>query len=119
MSIEEGEQKKRVLPRHCGEAGRDPGSLALSHNATVIISRDAGEVDARAQRVAQAGGLGAAEARERLAHALAGTPDACVSRMRDYVAAGVSWFFLLFPDLPDLSSLRLFAREVLPAVAAP
>jgi hypothetical protein len=39
--------------------------------------------------------------------------------MRDYVAAGVSWFFLLFPDLPDLSSLRLFAREVLPAVAAP
>jgi alkanesulfonate monooxygenase SsuD/methylene tetrahydromethanopterin reductase-like flavin-dependent oxidoreductase (luciferase family) len=116
MSVEDWERTRHALARHCEEVGRDPGSLALSHNATVIIAPDAEAAEANARRYARARGLGAAEAHERLAHALVGSPEACASRLREYVASGVSWFFLLFADLPELSSLRLFAREVFPAV---
>jgi alkanesulfonate monooxygenase SsuD/methylene tetrahydromethanopterin reductase-like flavin-dependent oxidoreductase (luciferase family) len=119
MSVEDWERKKRLLARHCEEAGRDPRSLVLSHNTTVIISHDAGWARAEAERLARVRGLRSAARREPLAHALVGTPQTCVARMREYVDAGVTSFFLLFPDLPDLSSLRLFAREALPALARP
>ncbi|HSI81735.1 MAG TPA: LLM class flavin-dependent oxidoreductase [Solirubrobacterales bacterium] len=112
MSIEEWQRKQRVLARHCDQAGRDPGSLALSHNATVVISRDPEEARARAHGLARR----RPRAATGLASPLVGTSETCVSRIREYAALGVSSFFLLFPDLPDLSSLRLFAREVLPAL---
>lgn len=116
LSLAEWDRIKHLLARHCEEAGRHPDSVALSHNATVIVAPDTKAVDAKVRRFAQARGLSAIEARERLAHALVGTPEACAGRMRDYVATGVSWFFLLFDDPCDRSSLRLFAREVLPVV---
>lgn len=116
MSIEEWERKRRILARHCEESERDPGSLTLSHNATVIISRDSEAAEERARQLARQRAPRAATA---LAEPVVGTPETCVGRIEEYAAAGVSWFFLLFPDLPDLSSLRLFGREVLPALTGP
>jgi alkanesulfonate monooxygenase SsuD/methylene tetrahydromethanopterin reductase-like flavin-dependent oxidoreductase (luciferase family) len=129
MSLEEWAAKTRLLRRYCEDAGRDPATLVLTHNATVLLARDTAEAEAKAEALVRARGVDPVAARRRLAHAMVGTPDHCAERLRAYAAAGVRWFFLLFPDVharapaaergtlgPDLSSLRLFAREVLPAL---
>ena len=41
------------------------------------------------------------------------TPDDCKQEIRQYTSLGVTYFMLFFGDLPDLSSLRLFAEKVL------
>ena len=67
------------------------------------------------ERYALVRGLSAEAARQRLAQALVGTPEQCVARLQAYVRLGIRSFFLMFPDLPDLASLQLFATTVLPA----
>jgi alkanesulfonate monooxygenase SsuD/methylene tetrahydromethanopterin reductase-like flavin-dependent oxidoreductase (luciferase family) len=66
----------------CRHQQRDPSTLTLSHNATVIIARDDAEVSAKVSAYAEARGLGVAQARERLAHALVGPPEHCERRLR-------------------------------------
>ena len=72
-------------------------------------------MQAGVERYIDAHGLSLGEARQRLAHAVVGKPEECTERLRDYRARGMSWLFLLFPDLPDLRSLQLFGERVLPA----
>ena len=40
------------------------------------------------------------------------TPDECKQKIREYTSLGVTYFMLFFGDLPDISSLRLFADKV-------
>jgi alkanesulfonate monooxygenase SsuD/methylene tetrahydromethanopterin reductase-like flavin-dependent oxidoreductase (luciferase family) len=115
LSLARWEAVKGLLDRYCAEEGRNPGSVQLGHNATVVVaSRDAA-VRAGVERYARRSGLSLAETQRRLAHALVGRPEDCIARLQAYVAAGITWFFLYFPDLPDVTSLRLFASSVLPA----
>jgi alkanesulfonate monooxygenase SsuD/methylene tetrahydromethanopterin reductase-like flavin-dependent oxidoreductase (luciferase family) len=102
------------LDAYAREAGRDPTTLALSHNATVLIGRDDADIERQLMAWAAARGLTAEEARTRLATACAGTPDQVVARLLGLRRAGVTWVFLLFQDLPSMDSLRLFAETVLP-----
>ena len=107
-----------VLGAHLERAGRPADSVGLTHNATVVI-RDSREDAHRAfEELAKSRNLTAEQARRGLDHALVGTPDDIVRRLRSFAAAGVdlAWVFLLFPDLPHLRSLRLFAERVLPAM---
>lgn len=94
LSVDRWEATKLLLDRYCIEEGRAPGSVELSHNATV--------------------GLGS-RSQVRFGAARIGRPEDCLGCLEPYVAAGITWFFLLFTDLPDLSSLRLFAEAVFPA----
>jgi alkanesulfonate monooxygenase SsuD/methylene tetrahydromethanopterin reductase-like flavin-dependent oxidoreductase (luciferase family) len=108
------ESYKALLDHYATEAGRDPASIALTHNATVILSRDPETIHARIEHYSHIRGSSAADTQQRLAHALVGTPEQCVARLQAYVALGIRHFFLLFPDLPDVTSLELFAQTVLP-----
>jgi alkanesulfonate monooxygenase SsuD/methylene tetrahydromethanopterin reductase-like flavin-dependent oxidoreductase (luciferase family) len=69
----------------------------------------------KVERYALTLGLSAEAVQQRLAHALVGTPEQCVTRLQAYVTLGIRTFFLVFPDLPDLASLQLFAAAVIPA----
>jgi alkanesulfonate monooxygenase SsuD/methylene tetrahydromethanopterin reductase-like flavin-dependent oxidoreductase (luciferase family) len=93
------------------------GGVGLTHNATVVIGRTRAEAEAKFDDFAQSRNLTREQARHGLASALGGTPDDIVQRLLAYRQAGVdlAWVFLLFCDLPNLESLRLFAEEVLPA----
>jgi alkanesulfonate monooxygenase SsuD/methylene tetrahydromethanopterin reductase-like flavin-dependent oxidoreductase (luciferase family) len=46
---------------------------------------------------------------------LVGTPEAVVSRIREYIGLGVSHFMLWFLDFPSLAGMRLFSECVAPA----
>jgi len=73
--------------------------------------------------VADRGAAGAAATRERFAGIpaeghVAGTPEQCVARIRDYVEAGVRHFLFTIPDVTSSAALELVGRRVLPALRA-
>jgi len=106
---------KETLERVACEEGRTPAAIGLTHNATVILGSSTEMIQTQVERYAQMQDLSAEAAKQRLAHALVGTPEQCVARLQAYVMLGIRTFFLVFPDLPDLDSLMLFAAKVLPA----
>jgi len=120
LSPAEWQRYQLVIAEHCAVIGRDPQTIGLTHNATVVIGTTRTDAEARLDRLARSRHLTREQARHGLANALVGTPDEIVQKLLDYRAAGVplAWVFLLFPDLPSIRSMRLFADEVLPAYRA-
>ena len=94
------------LDAACREAGRDPAALARSVTALLIVDDDAGRAAATRERFAGLPGEG---------H-VAGTPEACVARIRQYVEAGVRHFLFTIPDVASSPALELVGRRVLPAL---
>jgi alkanesulfonate monooxygenase SsuD/methylene tetrahydromethanopterin reductase-like flavin-dependent oxidoreductase (luciferase family) len=45
---------------------------------------------------------------------IAGTPDTILREIKKYVDIGVTYFTFYFPDLPDMISLQLFAKNIIP-----
>ena len=45
---------------------------------------------------------------------IAGTPDTILREIKKYVDIGVTYFTIYFPDLPDMISLQLFAKNIIP-----
>lgn len=45
---------------------------------------------------------------------IAGTPDTILREIKKYVDIGVTYFTIYFPDLPDMTSLQLFAKNIIP-----
>ena len=116
LSPSEWESRKLLLARYCQEEGRDIATLGLSHNATVLIGANGEAVNDQVRRYAASKGLTFSEASLQLKNSIVGTPEQCVEQVKEYAAVGIGWVFLLFPDLPDIESIRLFGSEVLPAL---
>ena len=122
-----------ALRAACERAGRDMADLELSLEIQVLVApTDAESSHRRAtspicRRPSAApfdADIVAALARhdDRPLHAtiddwLVGTPDEVVSQIREYLDLGISHFMLWFLDFPSLDGLRLFAEQVVPAVA--
>jgi len=115
LSPVQWQRYKETLERVACEEGRTPAAIGLTHNATVILGSSTEMLRTQVERYAQVQDMPAEAAKQRLAHALVGTPEQCVTRLQAYVTLGIRTFFLVFPDLPDLTSLNLFAATVLPA----
>ena len=97
-----------TLRAHCERAGRPYEEITRSVYTTVIVGRDAGEVAAERERLADyipGGG------------ALIGTPDELIETFRDYARAGCQYMILRMPDWSDLEPVRLFSEAVIPALA--
>jgi alkanesulfonate monooxygenase SsuD/methylene tetrahydromethanopterin reductase-like flavin-dependent oxidoreductase (luciferase family) len=109
---------RRRLAGHAQEAGRTPDSLALTHNATVLLGADEADAAMQMSRWAHRRGLTEDAARSRLRHSLHGTPSQVREQLRELEAAGVSWVFVLFDSLPALDALRSFAELVMPDLHA-
>ncbi|HYB69747.1 MAG TPA: LLM class flavin-dependent oxidoreductase [Candidatus Bathyarchaeia archaeon] len=94
------------LDAACREAGREPGALRRSVTALLIADRDAARAAGTRERFAGIPAEG---------H-VAGTPDACVARIRDYVEAGVRHFLFTIPDVASGGMLELVGRRMLPTL---
>jgi hypothetical protein len=118
LSPAEWHAYQAVLAEQLTRAGRAPGSVGLTHNATVVVRERREEAHRAFDELARSRNLTGEQARHGLEHALVGTPDDILERLGAYATAGVGldWVFLLFPDLPSTRSMRLFAEAVLPAL---
>jgi alkanesulfonate monooxygenase SsuD/methylene tetrahydromethanopterin reductase-like flavin-dependent oxidoreductase (luciferase family) len=106
LSLAEWARVKETIAGHCNAVGRDPASIGLTHNATVVLGSTAAEVARGRERAVAAG--------RSLTGALIGTPGEVTDALVRYRDAGIAWTFAIFPDLPRLESLELFGHEVLP-----
>ncbi len=103
---EEARRLFAVLRQHCAEVGRAYEEITRTTLGWCLIGRTDAEVAAKRERfMAQEDFPG-----------IAGTPQQIVARLREYAAAGSQGFLFSMPDGPDLEPLRLFAREVIPAL---
>jgi alkanesulfonate monooxygenase SsuD/methylene tetrahydromethanopterin reductase-like flavin-dependent oxidoreductase (luciferase family) len=118
MSLEEHRAKLAVLEEHCQSVGRDMSEIEVTHNTRVVIAETAVEFDKLITRLARNAQVSATDYRASLASAIVGTPDQCFEQLKPYVAAGISYFFLIFPDPTPSETLELFAREVMPRFSA-
>ncbi len=110
MDLREHAHKRSVLESYCLEIGRDPSEIEVSHNCRVVIVENETELE----KLADAAGMTNAAYRESLGNAIWGTADQCSEKLQVYADAGITYFFLLFPDPIPSDRLELFALEVMP-----
>jgi alkanesulfonate monooxygenase SsuD/methylene tetrahydromethanopterin reductase-like flavin-dependent oxidoreductase (luciferase family) len=100
------------LDEECDRAGRDPRSVDRSVGVTVLVGRDANEIETAVARLRERAAflrsVDAAALGERI---VAGTPEQCAERLAAYGSDGIVVALLLRDD-PEM--LELFATEVAP-----
>ena len=119
-TVEECRALRRRMDEACARHGRDPQTLILSAMCTVCVGEDAGQAEARAQRLVDLGfeqGDGASVLAENRDSWVCGTVDEAVARLRELADAGVERMMLQHLLHDDLDAVELFGRELVPAVS--
>ncbi len=114
MDLDEHRASLDALGGHCRNVGRDLSEIEVSHNTRVVIAGSEPEFDRLVTQGAADANVSASDYRASLSRAIAGTPEKCADQIQKYVDAGITYFFLLFPDPIPTESLELFAKEVMP-----
>jgi alkanesulfonate monooxygenase SsuD/methylene tetrahydromethanopterin reductase-like flavin-dependent oxidoreductase (luciferase family) len=114
MSPEEHRSKMEIVRRHCEDLGRDPSEIEITHNTRVIIAESEQKFEELAIQGAAGSNISVTDYKKSLSGAIAGTPEQCAQQLSKYVADGIRYFFLLFPDPITDENLDLFASEVIP-----
>jgi F420-dependent oxidoreductase-like protein len=116
--------KSEVLAEHCRAIGRDFESIVRSGNYNVVIGATEAEVQDKLAwiRAHYEPLVPAAELERTYANfasgPLVGTPEQCVDKLTEAAGMGLSYAIAYFVDAAyDPSSIELFAREVIPALA--
>lgn len=123
MTPEDYRARLEVLNRACGEAGRDPGTVRRSVGFYTLLGTSDADVAARYERMrAFTPGILDQVPLERFrANMLAGTPDECAQKIKEFEGLGVSEIVLTFGPSPftvyDDEQLELAAGELIPLVA--
>jgi F420-dependent oxidoreductase-like protein len=117
-------RKSEVLAGHCAEIGRDFRQIVRSANYNVVIGRDAAEVDRRlaAIRTRLEPHLAANKVNGTIKSLrtgpLVGTVEQVVERLHQLRDLGLAYAITYFAEVAyDDSGVRLFADEVIPALA--
>jgi alkanesulfonate monooxygenase SsuD/methylene tetrahydromethanopterin reductase-like flavin-dependent oxidoreductase (luciferase family) len=102
--------------------GRDFDSITRSANFNIVCDEtEAGaqeKIRAVESRMQQYVSEDRAAEQAKLYKYASGTPDQVISYLKEWEALGLAYAIIYFPDPAyDLSSLELFAREVMPAFA--
>jgi alkanesulfonate monooxygenase SsuD/methylene tetrahydromethanopterin reductase-like flavin-dependent oxidoreductase (luciferase family) len=107
--------KSQVLERLCQAIQRDCDEIERSILTPVYIRTDPAEVKTLLERIAELRGIPIEEARKMI---LAGTPEEIRQQMQTYIDVGVTHFIvnLRRPGLYDRDAVRIFAKEVIPAL---
>jgi alkanesulfonate monooxygenase SsuD/methylene tetrahydromethanopterin reductase-like flavin-dependent oxidoreductase (luciferase family) len=109
--IDRWEEKAAALRKVCEAAGRDPATLATSHQAVLVLARDDAalrEAKALAERRYPGPGWHVDEA------GYVGTPAQVADHIGAMCEKGVTGFIFLPVDRGDGEVLELLAEEVLP-----
>ena len=113
-TIDQHREYARIIRQAAEAAGRDPGSIELTHNADCVIAPTQREYEQLVTRLAEEAGITAAAYQaERLRNTLSGTPDQVCDRLQEYVDYGIRYFFVVFPNPAPSETLALFAEEVM------
>ena len=113
MSVDEHRAMLSVLEEHCRQVGRDVNEIEVSHNTRVKIASTEDGVVRMLEKGARSAGMTIERYRQSLQNAIVGTPEQCAAQIQAYVDAGITRFFLIFPDPIPTDTLELFASTVM------
>ena len=104
-TYEEYLSKISILRNCCKAVGRDYEKIAKAWHAIMLLGQDDNEIIMLKNRMDK----------WKKTVAILGTPNDIIGEIKRYmVIGGVRYFTIHFPDLPDLRSLNLFAKSVIP-----
>ena len=104
-TYEEYLSKISILRNCCKAVGRDYEKIAKAWQAIMLLGQDDNEIIMLKNRTDK----------WKKTVAILGTPNDIIGEIKRYmVIGGVRYFTIHFPDLPDLRSLNLFAKSVIP-----
>jgi alkanesulfonate monooxygenase SsuD/methylene tetrahydromethanopterin reductase-like flavin-dependent oxidoreductase (luciferase family) len=99
--------KISILRDCCKAVGRDCEKIAKAWQAIMLLGHDDNEIKMLKNR--------AGIWKKNPKVAIVGTPNDVIKEIKRYmVVGGVRYFTIHFPDLPNLKSLNLFAKSVIP-----
>jgi alkanesulfonate monooxygenase SsuD/methylene tetrahydromethanopterin reductase-like flavin-dependent oxidoreductase (luciferase family) len=91
----------------CNAVGRNYEKIAKAWHAIMLLGQNDNEIIMLKNRVSMR--------KENPKVAIVGTPNDIMKEIKRYMVVGdVRYFTIHFPDLPDLRSLNLFAKSVIP-----
>ena len=105
----EWEHKRDVLFGHCAAIGRDPDTIGLSWSPELFVRETEAELRADWRDTWKV-----EEWESYRAGKLVGTPEQVCERIEQYSAMGCTAFVTWPNELPDTTSIELFARSVMP-----
>jgi F420-dependent oxidoreductase-like protein len=108
-SLDEFRHKLAVLERHCAAVGRDPRAIEKSWFGNILIEPTQAKLD---ERLAKRAARGHGDAYGL--NTIIGTPEQIATRLREYLALGVTHFIGMFGRVERLGATELFASEVVP-----
>ena len=107
------EQKVAALGRRCEELGRDPESIEISQQCTIVIAEDEPAAHASLAKAKKVFGGHMGSALEE--HGIWGAPQQVIDGIERHRALGVSLFVIEFFGRDTREPARLFAERVMPA----
>jgi alkanesulfonate monooxygenase SsuD/methylene tetrahydromethanopterin reductase-like flavin-dependent oxidoreductase (luciferase family) len=109
-SLELYKHKLDVLENHCKAVGRDFNEIEKSCwlGGQIFMVPNQKELDEKVSQLKPKN----VSLEDFKKFNFVATPDDCRREIRRYTSLGVAYFMLYFGDLPDVSSLRLFAEKV-------
>lgn len=114
IPVQQYKHKLAVLESHCRAIGRDPQEIEKSAwpSGQIFIARNHTELD---EKIALRK-LKSISLEDFRKYSLAGTPEECIDRIRQYAGLGATYFMLFFGDLPSLDGARCFAETIAEAI---
>ena len=118
LAVAQGElaAKIAVLRRHCAAVGRDPATLEVSQQCTVVLVETEAEARPALEKAGRVYGGHMGAALE--AHGIWGTPEQVVEKIERHRALGCGLLVIEFFGRDTREPARLFAERVMPAFRA-
>ena len=108
-------QKIGVLKSFCRNYSRDINEITISKQSNIIIDSSREKINSKLRSIIPDETKWKSFAQNNIV----GTPDECVAQIVQLSNLGISYFTLNFPDLFDLESIRMFAKEVVGQLEIP
>ena len=115
LSPDQFAKKNQVLEQYCQDINRDCSEIERSYLTPMYLNPSPEALQQVLQRAMTIRGLTEAEARQTI---LAGTPAEIRTRLQTYIDIGVTHFIINLrrPGLYDREAVRVFAKEIMPAL---
>jgi len=108
---EEYDHKLEVLKKHCEDVGRDINEIGISQQTVCVLARDEEELAVKLPKAQKRYGFfGDVES-----FGIVGTPEQCIEKIKQNEEKGITKYSIFFSDIMNHDTLKLFAREVMPA----
>ena len=108
-------RKVGVVKNYCKELGTDQNRMRHAWLGYVLTGRSASHVEEKIRQIRALNPKYPFDQNEFLNENIFGAPEQCISKVKQFVDAGVNYFATFFLDYPSTESMEIFAKHVLPS----